>query len=1016
MAPPSPVVQAQPRARTHGPVSRIRSRGPSNLPEFRAFRTLVAVAAALFCVPGAATDAEAQATTPALKSLDPTELSFWKSVRFPQVSNDGLWFAYQLAPNEGDAEVVARPTGDGEERRFAIGEPSGGGGGFFGGGAAAPVRLSGDGAWLAFTTYPTQEEAERARAQKKRTFNGVTVVNLAGGETHAFDGVRAYEFAGEQPAWFVMQRSAPEGAPRGSGTDLLLLELATGLISTVGSVGSFDVSEDGRWLAWTTQSPDLIGNGVAVRDFETGVVRALDSERAHYTQLSWADDQDAGPDLTVLRGVPEPGETEGPGAPPSSDEDQDASEEPSFADTAFVALGFTGLDSGPLATTLVDPATLDGFPEGWRISPTRGATWSDDRTALFFGIDERSTAPRSENGRPDVRPVAGTPGAMQTPPPSLDDEEDLPTLVLWHGRDPRLQSQQQVQENRDRQYSYLSAYIVDDRRFVQIATDALRDIALAPGQRFAVGYDSRAYDLRDAIDGGRRRDVHAVDTRTGQSTPVLSAQRYAVYPAPDGRRFAYYRDGDYHVYDFTRGESTNVTESAPVSFVNVEDDHNVDRPPLPMLGWSADSRRILLSDAWDVWSVSVDGEDAVNLTGTGRDEGVRHRRRIVYDRDEEGVDLSQPLYFDAYGERTKKNGIVRVVNGRSERILWDDARFNVRRARDAETFVYSRETFQVFPDYWAADRSFDDPVRLTDANPQQSEYAWSAGARLVDYVSEKGDSLQGALFLPAGYQEGESYPTVVYIYERLSQNLHSYSVPNETRAFNPSVYTSRGYAVLMPDIAYQINDPGMSAVWCVVPAVHAAIETGVVDAERVGLHGHSWGGYQTSFLITQTDIFAGAIAGAPLTDMVSMYNSVYWNTGTADMAIFESSQGRFKGSYLDNYDAYIRNSPAFHVDGITTPLVLLHNEKDGAVDFNQGITFFNTLREREKDVVLLQYVGENHGLREPKNQKDYTVRMMEFFDHYLLGRPAPEWWEKGVPRLEMEDHLRARQKKAKVVS
>jgi len=189
-----------------------------------------------------------------------------------------------------------------------------------------------------------------------------------------------------------------------------------------------------------------------------------------------------------------------------------------------------------------------------------------------------------------------------------------------------------------------------------------------------------------------------------------------------------------------------------------------------------------------------------------------------------------------------------------------------------------------------------------------------------------------------------------------------------------------------------------------------------VDADRVGLHGHSWGGYQTAQLVTQTDIFASAIAGAALTDMVSMYNSVYWNSGNSNAGIFESSQGRFRGSYLDNHEAYLRNSPAFHVKNVTTPLVLLHNEKDGAVDFNQGITFYNSLREQDKDVVLLQYVGENHGLRNPVNQRDYTVRMMEFFDHYLRDMPAPDWWVNGVPRLEMEQHLKDRQKKPKVIS
>jgi len=271
-------------------------------------------------------------------------------------------------------------------------------------------------------------------------------------------------------------------------------------------------------------------------------------------------------------------------------------------------------------------------------------------------------------------------------------------------------------------------------------------------------------------------------------------------------------------------------------------------------------------------------------------------------------------------------------------------------------------------------------TRITEANPQQKEFLWSSGVRLIDYVSAKGKKLQAALFLPAAFEEGRKYPTIVYIYERLSQNLNRYFLPT-ANGFNKSYYTSQGYAVLMPDITYVLNDPGRSAVWCVLPALEAAIASGVVDGERVGLQGHSWGGYQTAFLITQTEAFRAAAAGAPLTNMISMYSSIYWNTGIANQAIFESTQGRFTGGYWENPEAYIRNSPVFNAQKVKTPLLLLHNDKDGAVDFNQGIEYYNTLRRLKKPVVMLEYVGENHGLQKPANQKDYTVRMKEFFDH-----------------------------------
>jgi dipeptidyl aminopeptidase/acylaminoacyl peptidase len=200
----------------------------------------------------------------------------------------------------------------------------------------------------------------------------------------------------------------------------------------------------------------------------------------------------------------------------------------------------------------------------------------------------------------------------------------------------------------------------------------------------------------------------------------------------------------------------------------------------------------------------------------------------------------------------------------------------------------------------------------------------------------------------------------------------------------------------------------MSAVWCLVPAVKAAVATGIVDEKKIGLHGHSWGGYQTAFLITQTNLFHAAIAGAPLTDMVSMYSSIYWNSGSANQPIFESSQGRFTSGYADNTEAYVRNSPVYHAKNVTTPLIILHNDKDGAVDWTQGIEYYNTLRRLGKQVVMLQYKGENHGLRKPENMKDYTVRVKEFFDYQLKASEPPKWWLEGVPLLKMKDHLEER--------
>jgi dienelactone hydrolase len=927
----------------------------------------------------------------AAKVLDPGDLTFWKTLRFTALSNDGKWFAYQHAPNEGDADVVVRPTAEGEERRFKIGEPPPPAGGF-GGGGNTSVVIADDAKWLAFFKYPTAADAKRLRRDRKPVQSGVVLVNLASGEKREFDKVRRFAFAPKQSNWIALHRYAPDGTPASAGSDMLLVDLRSGAVTSVGNVNEFAFDDAGGLLAWTIEGRDLAGNGVQVRDLRTDVVRVLDSDKAVYRRLAWAD---SGLALAVLRGRPDS----------------------AAADTSYVVLGYTGFGNA-LKSVVYSPSDTGGFPSGLRITADRAPRWAADRSAIYFGIAARRTAPESRTPRPDVKPVAGEPGAMQATGRGNAADDELASLVIWHGKDPRLQSQQQVEESRDKVFTYLAAYRVADKKFVRLATDDIRDVTLAPNERWALGVDTRGYERDGNIDGMRYRDVYVIDTRTGTSRLAVKKSPNNTLVSPDGSKFLHFEDGQYRVHEMAGSEPRIITANAPVSFVNTEDDHNVDRPPVQPLGWSKDGSAVLLSDNWDVWRVPVRGGAAVNLTGNGKATGVRYQRRVNIDPRERGIDLSKPLYIHMYGERTKKEGLAMVNPSKpgATSLVWNDAKYTFSRARDADVWVHTRQTVSEFPDYWVTTTSFTAPRRLTTGNPQQREYAWATGARLVDYVTDKGDSLQGALYLPAGYEAGKKYPTVVYIYEKRSQFLHAYNMPNETQAFNPSVYTSRGYAVFQPDIVYKVNDPGMSAVWAVVPAVKAAIKTGIVDSANVALHGHSWGGYQTAFLVTQTNIFKSAIAGAALTDMVSMYSSVYWNTGGSNMAIFESSQGRFKGNFIENYDAYIRNSPAFHADKIKTPLMLLHNERDGAVDFNQGITFFNTLRELGKDVVMLQYVGENHGLQQPRNQKDYTIRMREYFDFYLKGAPAPDWLKDGIPRLKMEEHLKSRQKKTEKIA
>jgi len=919
------------------------------------------------------------------------DIMAWKNIRSPVISDNGEWFAYYLTPNEGDGEVIIRQTRGDKVYRFPIGQSSR---------YQRPGRLafSCDAKWLAYTISPSQKEAKKLRQQKKKIYRRVGLVNLTTGKKIEFDQVKQFAFSPKNPRWLALHKYPPESQKKEkekwSGSDLILYDLANATKLNIGNVSEFAFDDQGNWLAWIIDAKDKTGNGIQLRSLKTGKVIVLDNDQAVYKKLTWAEDKEA---LAVLKGK----------------------EDKKFKEPLYSLLGFSHLSQPSYQKIIYDPGQDKSFPENMTLSPFRTPEWNDDLTALFVGYHEvepkedAETTPKEEASGQEKAPAKGKAPAKSAPPTDKIAEEDLPGLVIWHWRDKRLQSMQQVQAKRDKEFSYLGVYWIKEKKFVRLANEKLRRVEPTPKYRWALGFDNSPYELMGNLDGRHYQDIYVIDLKTGQRRLALKKCRWYFGASPEGTHILYYQDGHFYTYDLKSGESRNITQQVPTSFINTEDDHNVVKPPIRPFGWVKGGQAVLLSDNWDVWLVPISSGKATNLTVNGRDKGIRYRRRFRLDPKEKGIDLSQPQYFTAYGEWTKKGGLVRLDRGRppAKTLLWDDALFSrLIKAKNKEVYLYTRETYKDYPDFYVAGPDLKNGRRLTEANPQQKEFLWSPGSILVNYQSAKGDKLQAALFLPANYEKGKTYPTIVYIYEKLSQSFHRYFTPY-ANGFNKSVYTSRGYAVLMPDIVYKVNDPGMSAVWCVLPAIKAAIATGVVDENRIGLHGHSWGGYQTAFLVTQTDLFKAAVAGAPLTNMISMYSSIYWNTGSANQPIFESSQGRFKGGYWDYLEAYLRNSPVIHAKKVKTPLLILHNDKDGAVDWNQGIEYYNTLRRLQKPVIMLQYKGENHGLRKLPNQKDYTVRMMEFFDHYLKGKPAPMWLKEGIPHLQLKKHLRERTKK-----
>ena len=910
-------------------------------------------------------------TSPAIpRPIEIADMAAWKGISSVAIASNGQWAAWRIAEAEGDATVVVKALNTKEEFSFPAGQGVG------------ALEFSDDGLWMAFTSHMTKKEQEAAKKAKKPIQTKLTLVDLKTGKASTIEKVRKFSFANQRGAWIAMHKFAADGAvpmapsaaapgaapapAKPKGADLLLKNLKTGVLLNLGNVSEFAFDHEGRFLSYLVDANDKAGNAVIVHSLDNGSSQVVDEGEFVYEKLLW---NDKGNGFTVLKSI----------------------EDKAYQDKLWHALGFRLDGNQSFVKTTIDPAKLKDFPADMTISGDAQPRWSKDFAWISFGIKEAKKKPKEEKKEPEA--------------------DEKVNLVLWHHQDKRLPTQQKVQQDMDKKRSAAALYRVAEEKFVRLGDEKLTNVSLPLAGDWALAQDDSEYQRQASMDGRRFSDVYAINLKNGDRRLLNKQASWTFALAHDGRHYLHYEDGHFYSVEMASGKRHNLTAGLNASFINLDDDHNLIKPPVQPFGWSADSRFVLLSDGWDIWKMPADGGKAVQLTSDGQRDQVRYQRRMVLDQEEKGIDLSKPQYFSAYGEWTKKAGYLRLEpNGSAKRLVFDDAAYRrLLKAEKADVFLLSKETAITAPDLYVSGATLNDARKLTDLMSQEKNYTMGSGTMLVIYVGTDGKKLQGALFLPTNYQAGKAYPTVVYIYEKLSQGLNSYMPPIVGGGgFNRSYYTSHGYAVLTPDITYRLNDPGVSAKESVLPALQAAIATGVVDAKRVGLQGHSWGGYQTAFLVTQTDAFKAASAGAALTNMISMYSLVYKNSGSTNQAIFESSQGRFLGAYNDHWEAYVRNSPVFFAKNVKTPLLMLQNDVDGAVDYTQGVEYFNTLRRAGKDVIMLEYSGENHGLVKKPNQKDYMQRMKEFFDFHLKDKAAPGWLKQGVAWLKMEEHLKER--------
>jgi dipeptidyl aminopeptidase/acylaminoacyl peptidase len=922
-----------------------------------AARTWPAIAAVVAVAATAPTPLVAQAPAASAAAVAPEgarrvltldDYGEWKRIASTGLSPDGQWLTYAYNPNEGDDTLFVKQLDGATTYTVPLG---------------AQPTFSDDSRWVAYLIHPPEGSGGREGGRQGGQGRGgaqepaaaaprrLELRDLASGETHEVPNVASFAFS-EDGRWLVALRNRASREADHEGADLVLHELATGRVQTVGNVGEYAFNEGGSLLALTVDAADEVGNGVYLVDLATGGLEPLHTADARYARLSWSE---AGDRLAVLHG--------------DKPEKQ--------AQRANTLVVITDVGTSKQATVAFDPAADASFPAGMVVSELGSVTFSEDGARVFFGIKEQE--------------------------PEVDRGDDPQANVdVWHWKDEDVQSVQMVRAEQLRRTTFASVFNIGPRRFLRLADEDMRNVSPAGTSKYAVGRLDEPYRYELSW-GGARADYYRIDLDTGERTLMVPALRRQHGTSPDGRWLVFMKDEALQAHEIATGRTIDLNALAGVSFVDATDDHDYELPSYGIAGWSTDGKAVIAQHRYDLWYLPLDGGKAVNLTqGVGDGEKIRFRV-VDLDREDDGIDTARPILLQAYGDRTKKSGYYEVRLGQKPTpVLYEDRAIgSLDKAEKADRVLFTKQTFQEFPDYWVGSTKLTDARKVTSANPQLDEYAW--GRRiLIDYTDARGNELQATLALPANYQPGQKYPMLVYFYELMSQNHHQFSMPVYDDRPHMSTYASDGYLVLQPDVVYTIGQPGTSALDDVTSAVKKVIELGYADPERIGLQGHSWGGYQSSYIVTQTDMFAAVVTGAPPTNLVSFYNELYKSSGTVQQGITEIGQVRMGDGATpwSAHELYESQSPIHQAEKITTPFMILHGTDDGAVDWHQGLEYYNAARRLGKEVVLLSYPGEAHHLGRKENQVDFQTRMKQYFDHYLKGAPAPKWLTDGVPHLK----------------
>jgi len=632
----------------------------------------------------------------------------------------------------------------------------------------------------------------------------------------------------------------------------------------------------------------------------------------------------------------------------------------------------------------------NSFPNGWRVSENGELRFSDDGTKIYFG-----TAPADRQRDTTVA------------------KDEWPNVQVWNWKEKTQFTIQVIDKEKDKKRSFLAVYDIKNDIANQIESPlADQSLMLDKGNSdYAVYISNDKYKLEEMWEGRTKYDVYLVNTLLGRSTSVVNGLSGEVRASPKGIFLYWYSLPDSSWFTFSVSKLKEYRVSSP-AVIRASDEEN-DVPEWPssyqIAGWNEEETALYIYDRYDIWRVSPDGGFAPErITRNGREKQITYRVLKLNEK-KEYIDEKNTLLLSSFNEISRESGFCTLNPNRKDepkQLLSGPFMYgNVQKAASGTEVMYTKESFELFPDLWLSDMSFRKPVRITNANPQQADFNWGT-AELIKWTTLDGKVVEGVIYKPADFDPNKKYPMIVNFYEKNSSTLYSYRTPEAHRStIDYHMYTSNGYVVFNPDIYYSEGYPGESAYNCIMPGISAILNMGFVDKSKIGAQGHSWGGYQVAYLATRTSLFAAIESGAPVVNMFSAYGGIRWGTGHNRSFQYEHEQSRIGKTPWESPLRYIENSPIFSMDKVTTPILIMANDKDGHVPWYQGIEYFTSLKRLQKPVWLLNYSGEVHWPQKMENKIDFQKRMMQFFNHYLKGEPMPEWMSPGVSAIDLDYRL-----------